>query len=210
MEMFSTSSALQFGWNTFKKRPWFLVGITLLAIFLIIVASAYDDNTSAGLAVVAGVASFILSTFVNIWLTQFALRAHDDIEKVSVYDLWRTKSFWSYLAVSILVCIAVIAGIILLIVPGIIFAIMYVFSNMLVIDRDLGPIEAMKESARITYGNRMELLLFFMVLIILNIVGTLALFVGLLITLPVSMLAFAHAYRVLASQNTTSPDVIIA
>jgi uncharacterized membrane protein len=58
----------------------------------------------------------------------------------------------------------------------------------------------LKESWRITNGNKWQLFLFGLVLIGLNLVGLLALVVGLLVTAPITWLAATHAYRTLASQ----------
>jgi uncharacterized membrane protein len=54
---------------------------------------------------------------------------------------------------------------VLLIVPGIIFGLMFMFSTFLVIDRELGPIEALKESNHITHGHKWRLLGFSLVLV---------------------------------------------
>ena len=55
--------------------------------------------------------------------------------------------------------------------PGIIFALMFMFSTFIVIDRELGPIEAMKESHRITHGHKWKLLGFSLLLVLINLLG---------------------------------------
>ena len=42
---FSTGEAIRFGWDTFKRRPWFFVGST----FLILLASAICDGFTSGI-----------------------------------------------------------------------------------------------------------------------------------------------------------------
>ena len=93
--------------------------------------------------------------------------------------------------------------------PGIIFMLMFMFVMFIVIDRGLGPVEAMKESARITRGYKWQLLGFVLVLALINVLGMLALLVGLFVTIPVTSLAFAHAYRAL-SANAGPPPAIMA
>jgi len=73
------------------------------------------------------------------------------------------------------------------------------FVPYLVIDRGLGPIESMKESWRVTKGNKWQLFLLFLALIGINLLGVAALVVGLLVSVPITMLAAAHAYRTLTS-----------
>lgn len=204
---FSIGSALRFGWETFKTRPWFFVGVSIvIALVYLVVGSisvgidasltgSFDETTGAGTAV-----NWILSTLISMGVVAFYLSAHDNAGAVSLSLLWHPHPFWKYFAATIVVGIAMILGLILLIVPGIIFALMFMFTTFIVIDRELGPIEAMKESMRITRGHKWPLLGFVLVLGLLNVAGAVALGVGLLVSIPVSFLAFVHAYRTLAGR----------
>ncbi|MBI5003769.1 DUF975 family protein [Candidatus Kaiserbacteria bacterium] len=206
MNTFSVGTALRFGWETFKKRPWFLVGATLLVFVLSWIISAIQ-NAQSGVAVLGFVIFLValaMSTLIDMGFTALYLHAHDDISTVSLSDLWHPKSFWQYLVATILVSFLVIAGLILLIVPGLILVTLFAFVKLLVIDRNLGPIEAMKESVQITRGHRLDLFLLILSLIAINILGAIALLIGLLLTVPVSVLALVHAYRTLAHTTATS------
>lgn len=209
---FSIGSAVRFGWETFKTRPWFFVGATfVIAIVYIIVGSITSaiDYTLKGSAEETSLAgsslNWILGTLISMGVTAFYLRAHDSPNTVELSSLWHPRPFLNYLAGTIVVGLAVLAGLILLIVPGIIFALMFMFTTFIIIDRELGPIEAMKESARITRGHKWTLLGFALVLLLINLAGILALVVGLLVSIPVSSLAFTHAYRVLTANAPALP-----
>ena len=104
-----------------------------------------------------------------------------------------------YLAASILLAIVVGVGLLLLIVPGIILGLMFMFTTFIVIDRGRGPIEAMRQPP-FTRGFKWQLLGLGLLLALINLGGLLALGVGLLVTVPVTLLAFAYAYRVLSSR----------
>jgi uncharacterized membrane protein len=205
---FSTGSALRFGWETFKKRPWFFVGSTVV----ILLASGLIDAFSSALdAAVGGSAEqpSLIGTVVNLGLgtllgmgaTAFYLAAHDNPDTVDLSALWHPQPFWKYLGASILYALALVVGLILLVVPGIIFALMFMFTTFIVIDRELGPVEAMKESNRITHGHKWSLLGFTLMLVLINLLGLIALVVGLLVSIPVSSLAVTHAYRVLSGRT---------
>ena len=209
---FSTGSALRFGWETFKKRPWFFVGSTVV----ILLASALADGFTSGIdAVISGsadepsiigtVINLALGTLIGMGATAFYLVAHDNPDTVDLSSLWHPRPFWKYLGASILLGLTIAAGFILLIVPGIIFALMFMFTTFIVIERELGPIEAMKESNRITRGHKWSLLGFSLQLVLINLLGLVALIVGLLVSIPVSTLAFVHAYRVLGGKAGTHP-----
>jgi uncharacterized membrane protein len=212
---FSTESALRFGWETFKKRPWFFVGSTvviLLASGLINAVTSAIDTALSGSAeepsIVGGLLSLGLGTLLSMGATAFYLAAQDNPDTVDLSALWHPQPFWKFLGASILFAIVIAIGLVLLIVPGIIFALMFMFTTFVVIDRELGPIEAMKESHRITYGHKWSLLGFTLLLVLINLLGAIALLVGLLVTIPVSSLAVAHAYRVL-SGAAPPPDAAI-
>jgi len=64
----------------------------------------------------------------------------------------------------------------------------------------VGVTESLKRSADITRGNRWNLFGLGVVLLLINIVGALLCFVGLLFTLGISILAWAYAYRTLSGE----------
>lgn len=208
---FSTGSALRFGWETFKKRPWFFVGSTVVILLASVLINAFTSGIDAVMSgspdepsIIGTVINLALGTLISMGATAFYLAAHDNPDSVDLSSLWHPRPFWKYLGASILLALAIGIGFILLIVPGIIFALMFMFVTFIVIDRELGPIEAMKESHRITRGHKWNLLGFTLVLVLINLLGVLALLVGLLVSIPVSSLAFAHVYRLLAGR--TVPD----
>lgn len=199
---FSATEMVRFGWETFKKNPWMLlavlaVGVIVSMISSFLVDSVVGDDSLFVMDAAAFIIDFIVQTFVGLGFIAVALAAHDRIETISVSDLWAPEHFWRYLAATILSGIIVFLGFIALIVPGIFLAVILVFTTYAVVDRGLGPIEAMKESARITRGSRWGILRLLVIVTLLNIAGALALIVGLLITAPISLLAMAHAYRTL-------------
>lgn len=209
MNTLSGSECIRFSWETFKKRPWFLIGAFVVTIviswaisFLNGFVTALAGNGGFG-GVVGIVVAIVPQTLLGMGMTAFFLKAHDSVESVSLSELWHPQPFWSYLGATILNGLIVVGGFILLIVPGIIFALMFVFTLYAVIDRDLGPIGALKESARITKGNRLNVLGLLGLVLLLNIAGLVALIVGLLVTIPVSTLAIVHAYRTLSARAGT-------
>ena len=151
-------------------------------------------------SLIGGAVNFALSTFIGMGVVAFYLAAHDNPDSVELSALWHPQPFWKFLGASILVGLTIGVGFVLLIVPGIIATLMFMFTTFIVIDRELGPVEAMKESHRITRGHKWPLLGFLLVLMLINIAGLMALVVGLLVTIPVSSLAVTHAYRVLGGR----------
>lgn len=211
MATLSIGDCVRYGWETFKKRPWLLIGAPLLAMVIGAIPNMLQTPPEYGpdgeliaqpltaYDAILAIAGLVLSVFVSLALTSFSLRAHDNLEAARVDDLWNPRPFWSFLGVWILSFIVVVLGLVAFVIPGIILGLGFSLAPYLVVDRGLGPIGAMGESWRITKGHKWRLFLLFLVLLGINILGLLALVLGVLVAIPVSLLAMAHAYRTLSS-----------
>lgn len=197
MNTFSIKEALTFGWESFKKDPWFFVGVTFgLSVFSIVVDMLTGDGYGF-FAVIGFLIGIAASTVVSIAYARLALSTVAGAH-VAWDGLWAPQHFWRMLATTILQGIIVIIGLILLIIPGIVAGLMLSLSQLLVVDKEFGPIETLKESYRLTKGHLLQLFLFGLAFIGINLVGALLLFVGLLVTVPVTLIAAAHVYRKLS------------
>ena len=156
-------------------------------------------------SIIGTVINLALGTLLSMGATAFYLAAHDNPDTADLSLLWHPRPFWKYLGASILLALAVAIGFVLLIVPGIILGLMFMFTTFVVIERELGPIDAMSESHRLTRGHKWRLFGFVLLLLLINVLGVLALVVGLLVSIPVSTLAFVHAYRVLGGKPGPRP-----
>ncbi len=200
MNEFSAGACIRFGWETFKKRPWFFIGVAVLVciVYGIVagIASAFDHG-ARGLGTIV---NLILSAFIGMGVTAFYLKAHDAPDTVESSELWHPQPFLNYFGATLLSGAVIILGLILLIVPGIIFSLMFFFAPYIVIDKGLGPVEAMKESVRITKGHRWVLLGLALLCGLVTLLGIVSLIVGVLVAIPVVSLAVVHAYRFLEKQ----------
>src|SRR4051812_41298568 len=118
MNTFETGAMVRFGWESFKKRPWFFVGVTLLVLLLYGVSagiSAAFGDKGIG-AAIGSIVSFALTTFIMMGITAFFLKAHDAPETVESGMLFHPQPYIKFLAARLLVSIVVVIGFILLIV----------------------------------------------------------------------------------------------
>lgn len=101
--------------------------------------------------------------------------------------------------------VLMIIGIILSLVGIALFvwiAIRYMFISFAIIDHPhMGAWSIMKESARLTKGHTVELFVFGLLLLLINIVGLVLLVVGLLITIPLSKIATGYVYEQLKGKH---------
>ena len=204
MDTFSAQACIRFGWETFKRRPWFLIGAFLLYMIVLgLISAVASEIGKVGPAVnfVASFANWGVQIIGGMGMIAFLLKAHDDIAHVALQDFWHPQPFLYYLGACILMFLAFLGGLILLIVPGIIFAIMFSFATYLVIDRGLSPMQAMRERKRITDGHKGTLFSLALLSVGVALLGLLCLIVGLFVANPVISLAGVHAYRVLQKQT---------
>ena len=112
-----------------------------------IISGTPDEPTILGTVI-----NVALGTLVSMGATAFYLAAHDNPDAADLSLLWHPRPFWKYLGASILLTLVIIAGFMLLVVPGVIFGLMFMFTPFIVVERELGPIDAMEESNRLTRG----------------------------------------------------------
>jgi len=198
---FSIVDAIKYGWETFKAKLGFFIGLTvalglLTAVPDYIVSHLFEQGTA--LRVVFEIVLRLFGLFLGMVTTRISLDFYDqgdaDLSKISGL----LPQYPRYLGGKILYGLIVLVGLVLLIIPGIILSYMFLYVGYLIIDRNIGPIDALKESKAITKGSLLQLFLFTIVIAVLNIVGVLALVVGLLVTIPVTLMASVYVYRQLS------------
>lgn len=105
------------------------------------------------------------------------------------------KMYFNYLITKLIFAVTALVGLIMLFVPGIIFMIRCMFCLFLAVDLKKTPIDALKGSYKMTKGLFWDLLLFILKLYVLNIIGLLCFGIGLLYTIPYSLMAVIDLYH---------------
>lgn len=124
----------------------------------------------------------------------------DRVTYESVVGQLSAKKALFYFAASILVTVCIALGLLLLIIPGIIFLLMFALTYYLVADQDMGPIEAMKKSKDMTQSYRWQILGYIVLAIPIALLGAVVLLVGLLVAIPWIMQTMAVIYLYLNSE----------
>lgn len=106
---------------------------------------------------------------------------------------------------SILYGLIVLAGFILLIIPGIVWGIKYSQWMYLVVDENLSAVEAIKKSGEITNGNKLNLIGFGFILGLISILAVLPLGLGLLLVIPMYWVASIKIYQFLNNTDDVLP-----
>lgn len=201
---FSISESLKYGWKAFTARAGFFIGFFIVITLIMVVPDYLVDRLfgRGALFFVAKLVVRILGVVLGMATTRVALDIYDRGEPDTSRFGALVPQILPYLGGKILYGIIVALGMILLIVPGIIAALMFFYVGFLIVDRGIGPIDALKESKRVTDGSKWDLFLFSLVTALVNILGAVCLLVGLFVTIPVTLMASAYVYRQLSpAQN---------
>lgn len=206
METFRIGEAVRFGWEKFKSHFFFLWTVLAIAWAVSAFFGLLDKSVDSGLA---DLVIMLVSIFAGFVLQLGLIRAYLDLVDQDAEDKLEVlfsqyRLFWHYFFASILYGLIVAFGLILLIVPGIYFALKYQFFSYLIVDKNLGVFDALKQSGEMTKDMKWKLLGFAFALFGLNLLGLLALGIGLLVTVPVSIVAYVSVYRAL-SRRLSSP-----
>ncbi len=97
--------------------------------------------------------------------------------------------------------ILIVLGFVCLIVPGIILAIMWMFTFPVIGETPLGFWEAMRESSRLTEGYRWRLFLLAVACVLVALLGLLVFCVGVFVACAVDLAALGLAYRFLQGKK---------
>ena len=204
---FTIGDALRFGWDNFKGNMGIFIGLILIIGLITFLISFIENNIdSYFLKFIIGLVRFVVMTFLGLGFLKITLKVYDK-KSFAIGDLFSCSSvFLNGLIASILYAIMTGIGFLLLIIPGVILGIMFQFWGYFIVESNLGPIEAFKKSKEITTGYKMDLFLLAIIFLFLNMLGGIFFLIGLLITVPITILAYAYIFRKLTSDEEIPQD----
>jgi hypothetical protein len=203
---------------------------TIMAFFL--------SQTSATGTIIENVSIQLVDTFIAVAMYQVFFKLLDDEGEIEFPDFVPNflKAI-NFLLVKLImgaiavVIISVLAGLyfmntpdidtsnpiswkmlpilLLIIIPIFYMTIRLFFVLCFIVDQESGSTEAISQSWTITRGNFWALFSLFLVILGINILGALALFVGLLFTIPFSSLILMVAYRQMVNNYTDEEEILI-
>ena len=153
---------------------WFLVPLVLFGIaYGIFVAGPIDYGAK--------------------WVFLKAVRG----ERIEVRDIFITfqRNYWNVIIANVVVGIIIGLGIVMLIVPGIIFACRLAFVPYLVVDREMDVMDALRVSWDMTRGYGWQIFLMGLLAIPVVLLGLICLFVGVIVSVMWISAAFAVMYH---------------
>lgn len=213
---FNIKKILESAWDKTKEHLVFLISL-LLCAFVIMILAAFIPLINIIVPLLIGIAFIKISLLIVSGTKPTKSHVIDSLKKYKV--AW--KFFLATLVYMLIPFITVIlyyTTVLLVIsnvpvllsvmaiplffltvflIPTSVYLIIRLqFYKFLVVENEnIGVLEAFKQSMLITRGNFWKILAFMIVLVAMNVLGKLALGIGLLITVPISLLANAILYK---------------
>ena len=204
---FSIAEALRFGWRTTMHNRGFILGLGILYVLVTLALNGVVFRVNAyseGWAFLAGIVALVAGMIMDVGLTVISLRLCDG-RKPRVADLFVHYPLApTYFISTLVAALMVLAGLILLVVPGVILLVMFQFYAYHIVDERAGAFDALRRSAARTRGVRWRLFLFGLLTVLINIGGALCLLVGLFLTVPVTLVSRAYLFRRLQIEDRGS------
>lgn len=222
---FSVGDAFNWGWAKFQANAAAIVIAALIYVVVIAIVEviAYlilgglflhsastitvDPTTGAitsggGTTFVvfllfAGLSAFVV--FVVVAVVQAGLiRGMLDVangKKVEIGDFFKFERIGAVLTAGIIVAAAYAVGTFLCYIPALIVAFFTPFYLFFILDKGQQPMEAIMSSVRLVNSNIASMFLLIIGVILAYFVGAILCLIGLIVTMPVALLALTFAFR---------------
>ncbi|WP_370618189.1 hypothetical protein [Mumia sp. Pv 4-285] len=214
----SVGDAISYGWNKFKDNWGVWVGITLVFFVIQLVIggigtaaqsgsdSAIDNGVWAAaggfsfLALVFNLLNTLVSWFMQAAQTRGAL-SETEGRKPGFGDFFQWGDHAGKVVLTfLLLAVLSFVGLLLCILPGIIFIFFAWYTLWFVMDQGQSPIDALQSSFRLVGNNLGPVFLLALALIGINILGAIPCGLGLLVTIPMTLIATGYSYKFLTRQ----------
>lgn len=209
--VFNSVELYKNGWGLLKQvwKPMLKVGLVYFLIEILAQASLdfVGEQDSMLLQLLISGVSLILSVILQSGIAAVSLRLVRE-KTAEISDLFAQKQVWvNYFLAMLAYQLIVALGFILFIVPGIYWGLKYSLVLYLIVDKKIGVSEAFSQSGKMTQGILMKLFGFGLLGVFLNLGGLLALGVGVLVTMGITVLAYVLLYEQLLTRIQPNPAV---
>ena len=202
------------GWEAVKRWWVVLILAPFLAAFIggipgqipqIFVSSGAVDPGSDGFFAMTAICTFIsvvVSIFFQVGQLRIYLAAARGQEPEFMTIFSGADRFLPVLLLSMLLGLIIAAGMMMLLVPGIILSLGLGMATMFCVDQRMGVIDSLKASWDATNGHKLDLFGFAFAVIGVMLLGLLACCLGIYVAIPVIGVAYAIIYLHLTGQPT--------
>jgi hypothetical protein len=226
LQKFSKKEAIIFGWEITKNNFFFFIPFILILEILYILPNFlinlfkkdyFSFLTLLGLLIPV----LILILIAKIGFIRISLKFYNN-EKPKFNDFFKSYNLFFKFLIGWVLYSLIIFGILIfliilfyffaqiiflayvlmgfIIILGIILLIRFYFFDYFIVEKELAPLEAFKNSWKITKESLLNLFLFFFLVIIINFISAFVFLIGLFIAIPLTNLSKVYVYKKLSSQ----------
>ena len=156
-----------------------------------------------------GLISFVVQTYLGLGLIQLMLNIVRGNEASFADFKVPGGVFAAGLGAAFLAALGTATGMLFCIVPGVMLGMGLWFQQYVIIDQQIGAVDALKESWRLTDGSKLQLFALALVSGLIMLAGMAACGVGLLVAGPVVALANATVYNAMVEQKGTALQPLV-
>lgn len=226
-------ATVNWAWAKFQQNLAMIVGALILIVGVVIIEfvglaivsslttpkSVVCDNTGTtfGCHTTGGtpfIVSMILSLAVGFVILVFAQIVAAGLIRGSlgvtqgrafeIADVFNFAQLGQVVVTSLIVGAAVFVGSILCYIPGIIAGFLLSYSLYFVIDKDMAPMDAVKASYELTTKNLGSTIIWYLVGGLIAVAGAIACGIGIIATIPITLLGTAYTYKKLTGQEVVA------
>jgi hypothetical protein len=197
-----------YAWNAYRDHLGLLIGVTLVVVgFGLSIAMVQDSMMGRGIGPAAWLSSWLVGMVGNLgglFLAIGQARINYDIARTGRAEFATLFSgfdrFLPLLGASIVAGMAMAAGLLLLVIPGLILAVLFWSFFHFIVDRRTGALDSFSAAWQIGKLNVGTTLVLLVVTVLLAIAGLLALLIGTLFTTPLISMLWCVAYLKMSGQ----------
>jgi len=227
---YDATESIKYGWATFTKSPATLlvpaivviltIGVIEVAIQLVLnglflgthdctrTVLGQDFETQCGpgfgvsllVAAIGGALGTFASTLFIAGLIKSALNLVDGQPALDIGGVFAWASKPAVVQTALVLGALSFVGTLVFYVGAIVVGFLTAFTLYFVVAKDLAGVEAVKASVTFVISHIGELIIFFLLSIVVAIVGVIACLVGIFVAIPVLMVAAAYTFRVLHNE----------
>jgi uncharacterized membrane protein len=160
-----------------------------------------------GVSMILGLAFNAVSIVINLVIQSGIIKASLALtrgQKPDVGSAFSGINWGQVVLAALIIGVMTFIGFVLCILPGIVVIFLTSYTLYFVIDRNLGATDAIKASFTMVKNNAGPLILFFLATLAAYIVGACLCGVGLLVAIPVVIIAQAYTFRTLNGDPVTA------
>jgi hypothetical protein len=218
--------SIRYGWNKTRLWVWAFLPAVLLQWILnstVTWRKNAEDSQSLSLwwhdlgpqwqglviaVVVLSIVGYIVSAWIRMGIINGSVKAArgEDVTARDFFLKW--ENVGRFIVGTLLYGLIVAVGMVLLVVPGIIWALRYSMYGHYMVTQGAGPVEALQMSAAATDGHKGELFGLKLASMGVIVLGALCLGVGLVWAIPTVEIAWSAVFLELSGQQTVPAAVL--